>query len=302
MRNHRRDEFDDYRDTPEELTGIQPPRFLPHFVLVLILIGGSLAAVHYFGGPQMFSRTLEALATPVGIVWIFLFLASYWVMVWRIRLACFLCWTSWLILTLAGNAYVANRLIVSIEAPYVLTDPFELEKFDAVLVLGGGTDTTPAGVPQLGLSGDRLALAARLFHAGKTDKIIVSGLRNSELREKELQLYEESARILSSLKIPDDAVIQLKQGSDTSEELQALKGWLDGQETPPPRIGVITSAWHLRRTMLLAQRHDLNATPIPANVLTEPVRSGPGIVIPSAGNLYLSSLAIREHVARWLDN
>ncbi len=299
MRNHRRDEFDEYRAPPEELTGIQPPRFLPHFVLLLVLVGGSLVAVHYFAGPIMFSRTIEALATPVGFVWFLLFLAAYWVMVWRIRLATLLCWTCLFVLTLAGNSYVSNQLIKAIEAPYLQTNPFEMEKFDAILVLGGSTDTTPAGVPQLAMAGDRLVLAARLFHAGKVDKILVSGVRSTGLREKELHLYEESSRILAELNVPEANIVQLKLGSDTSEEMQGLKTWMADQ--PANRTGVITSAWHLKRAMLLAQRYDVSVSPIPANVLTESFRMGPGAVIPSAKNLYVTQMAVREYLARYLD-
>ncbi len=299
MRFKRRDEFEEYRASNEGVSIIEPPRLLPHLVLLTVLIGGTLGVVHYFAGVQASKSVLQSLASPTGIIWLFLFLAAYWVTMWRIRLAALLCWTSWLLLTLAGSSFTANKLITSLERPYLQTDPFQLEKFDAILVLGGGSDTTPAGVPQLAIMGDRLALAARLFHAGKVDKILVTGLRRDDLQEKELQLYDESAKILAGLKVPDANIVQLKLGTDTSEEIQGLKKWLADQG--PMRVGLLTSAWHLKRATMLAERYQVKVDPIPANFLSENIRLGPGMAIPSGRNLLISQFGVKEYLGLWLD-
>ncbi len=298
MRFNRRNEIDEYRAT-DGVSIIEPPRLLPHLVILTMFIGGSLGAVHYVAGPPTFNSVLLSLASPTGVIWAFLFLAAYWVTMWRIRLAALLCWTSWLLLTMAGSSFTANKLITSLERPYLQIDPFQLEKFDAILVLGGGSDTTPAGVPQLAAVGDRLALAARLFHAGKVDKILVSGLRRGDLQEKELQLYEESARILIELHVPEASIVQLKLGTDTSEEIKGLKTWLG--EKSPIRVGLLTSAWHLRRATMLAERNQVASIPVPANFLSENIRPGPGMLIPSGANMLISQLGLKEYLGLWLD-
>lgn len=299
MRNTRLDEYAGYHDEMDDIAGLHRPQLLPHLVLLLILVGGSLVAVHYFGGPRMFEQSVRSLFTPVGSAWFFLALASYWVLVRRIRLAIFLSWTSLIVLTLGGNAYIANRLISQLERPYAHIDPFQMDKLDSIVVLGGCTDTTPAGVPQLGLMGDRLVLAARLFHAGKVDRILVTGLRDRQPGDQGLQLYEEAAQILAGLNVPQENIVPLDLGSDTSEEIQGIKRWLS--ENNVVRIGIVTSAWHMKRALILAARYDVRAVPVPANFLGESVRMGPGVVIPGAMSLYVTQLAAKEYAGRWLD-
>ncbi len=225
----RRDEFADYYDDERDRapTVPDPPRFLPHLILLTALLGGALAAVHYFAGPMMFRKVLLALATPIGVAWVLLLIGSYWSMIWRIRILAFCSFGSWFLLTLFGNSFIASFMISTLERPYLAENPFKREgKLDVLLVLGGGSDTTPAGVPQLSSLGDRLATAARLYHAGKVSRILVSGLRWSKA-DGEMELFEESAKILADLKVPESDILQVKVGVDTSEEIQALKRWLD---------------------------------------------------------------------------
>jgi uncharacterized SAM-binding protein YcdF (DUF218 family) len=298
MRIRPRDELEEYRAPPEEWVGRLPPGCLPHFVFVLVVVGGSLACVHYFAGKAMFDRTLMALATPVGIVWLLLLLAAYWVSVWRIRMASLLCWSSWLLLTLAGNSYISNQLITYLEAPYADIDPFQLDKFEAILVLGGGTDVSPANVPQLAFAGDRLGLAARLFHAGKAERIVVMEDESPGI-DGAPPSPGPSEKILVELNVPTAAIVRLPPGADTSQEIQGLKAWMNEQSFQ--RVGILTSAWHLKRTMLLARRYEVTGVPIPAGFLGKKLEPGPGYLIPSAFNLFVTQLATKEIAGRWLD-
>jgi uncharacterized SAM-binding protein YcdF (DUF218 family) len=296
----RRDEFETYRDERGGISIIEPPRFLPHLVLWLVLIGGGLAATHYFAGAGVVEGILASLANPLAIAWVLLFFAAYWITMWRIRLGATICWLSWLGLTAAGSSFTANALITRLERPYLAVDPLQLDKFDAILVLGGGTDTTPAGLPQLDFVGDRLALAARLYHAGNVDRIIVSGVRRRPLAANELQYFEESRRILRDLQVPDDDIVALESGTDTSREVQSLKAWTSEQANPL-RIGLLTSAWHLPRALMLAERYQVEVVPVPANFLSETFHLGPGSFIPSGQPLFVSQLAIREFVGLKFD-
>jgi uncharacterized SAM-binding protein YcdF (DUF218 family) len=169
---------------------------------------------------------------------------------------------------------------------------------DVVLVLGGGTDGAPNGIAQLGAAGDRLALAARLYHAGKMDRIVVSGLRDTA-QEDEQPHYAESAKILRDLGVPVEHIVELPAGTDTASELAAFKEWQAEDSTEP--VGLLTSAWHMKRAMILAKRNQINARPIPANFLSGSDGFQVSHVIPTAWNLYVSQLAVKELLGRWLD-
>jgi uncharacterized SAM-binding protein YcdF (DUF218 family) len=295
----RQEESDHYLSERDGISIIEPPRFLPHFVIVLTLFVAAMVAVHFFGGRNSLQGVLMSLATPLGVIWLLLILAGYWVTAWRVKLAMLLVWGTWLALTLAGSSYFSNWLITSLERPYLNSNPFAIEKLDVAIVLGGGTDTTPAGVPQLALVGDRLALAARMYHAGKVDTIIVTGLRRGALAPNEMELYDESKNILVGLKVPEANIVPLKLGKDTSEEIQGLKQWLSDKE--PLRVGVVTSAWHMPRTMMLARRHQATVIPVPANFLSEPLRPGPGMLIPNGLCLLTTQLGVKEYLGLWFD-
>lgn len=299
MRARREDDFPDYREPPDEFREMVPPRPLPHIVFVLMLLVGSLAAVHYFGGPLIFERVSHALIAPAGLTWLVLSIALYWVLIWRIRMAIFLCGIAWLILTVGGNSWVSNRLIGSLETPYSNVEPFQNDKLEVLIVLGGGTDTAPNGVAQLGPTGDRLILAARLYHAGKVKRIIVSGVRPVPLQAHQRHYFEESSVILKGLNVPAEHIVELPAGSDTSGELRALEEWIGDQSLGP--IGVLTSAWHMKRAILLAKRLEINVRPIPANFLSQPDRFDVAQIIPTAWSLQASKLAIKEWLGRWLD-
>lgn len=294
----REDDFPDYREPPDEFRPIMPPRFLPHCVFVLVVLFGALAAVHFFCGPLVLQQMLHSLLAPVGLVWLALLLALYWVSVWRIRLGVVLCGLAWLGLTLAGNSLVSNRLVRTLETAYTKIDPFQSDQLDVVLVLGGGTDGAPNGTAQLGAAGDRLALAARLYHAGKVNRIVVSGLREST-HDNQQPHYAESAKILRDLDVPVEHIVELPAGTDTASEMAAFKEWLAENSTEP--VGVVTSAWHMKRAMILAKRNQINARPIPANFLSGSDRFHVAQVIPTAWNLYVSQLAVKELLGRWLD-
>ncbi len=329
-RRRRRTEYDDYYDDDRdaERSLRSGPRLLPHVVVLVALFGGGLAAVHYFAGPRMFEKIAQQLASPVGVVWLLLFVSWYGALIWRIKLLSFTSGLAWLLLTVFGNAFVSNELVRRVERPYLAVNPFDGETLDSVLILGGGSDSTPAGIPQLSSRGDRLALAARLFHAGKVRQIVVSGVRWNK-PPAGADLYEESATILKELGVPESHIVQLKVGADTSEEIRAFGDWLresngndvataespDSAESPdtsktestPDRIpgafGILTSAWHLRRAMLLSDRYGMyyEAKPIPADFLSGTVHRDPTLLIPSADNLQVSYLAIREILGAWFD-
>ena len=342
-RRNRRNEYQDYYFDDRDAAGAvrAAPRVLPHVVVLMALFGGGLAAVHYFAGPRMFEKVAQELASPVGLVWLLLFVSWYWALLWRIKLLSFCSGLAWLLLTAFGNAFVANELVRFVERPYLAIEPLAQDKLACILVLGGGSDSTPAGVPQLSSRGDRLALAARLFHAGKVEQIALSGMRWNKAAG-DTELYEESATILKQLGVPDANIVQLKVGVDTSEEIQGLKRWLAEVSRPPAAettapqtaqppdpeqttgtqdtanpndaeiaptaetnfpggVGLLTSAWHLRRAMMLAERYGVAVQPIPADFLSGPVPRDPSRMIPTADNLVVSQLALREILAYWLD-
>ena len=263
---------------------------LPAIIAAIVLFIAYLAF-----GITIVEKSLSSLAMPVGFLWLFLLLWVYVSVSLKQRTAFIVAGICLVILSSFGNSYVANQLAKSLERPYFGFQLDELKKLDAVIVLGGGTYTNLNGEPQLAQSGDRVAMAAKVFIAGRTNRIICTGVKTYRPATEALEIGEEAKAILIGLGIPSDS-IETIPGQNTSQEMQAIKEWISKNPTST-RIGILTSAWHLNRAMRLADAAGIDAIPIPADFLSRNATVSTGWVIPSADDLYRSSRVVKEYLA-----
>jgi uncharacterized SAM-binding protein YcdF (DUF218 family) len=267
-------------------------------VHAICLMGAGMlatAAAGVVNGRTMVEKILTELVCPLGLVWLFLFAIVYFSLLMRLTWPAISTGLCWLLLTVAGNSLVANWLIRNLEAPYVGCNPFELEKLDTIVVLGGGTSYRD-GRSQFGEGGDRVGLAARLYHAGQTNQVICTGSLTFQGSESELQVREQAAELLRSLLVPSEKIV-LVEGVNTSQEMVNLKRYLDSVQPKPARIGLITSGYHLSRAMRLAQKNGLALIPIAADLKGDRYRTGMNLIIPSDGGLRATKIAIKEYLA-----
>ena len=164
------------------------------------------------------------------------------------------------------------------------------EALDALFVLAGGTGRRSDGAVQLGRAGDRLFAAARMYHQGRTTKLVYAspdGPRDQTA---------EALEIWTLLGIPTSAVHRIRGPYNTRTEVKAFKaltqteGW--------SQVGLMTSAWHLRRAMALAQSMDWPATPYPADVRGSSWQPSALTLIPSGTGFSRVHVAMWEYVGR----
>ena len=204
---------DYYRDGPSR------PRvsFIPHLLGMFFTSGLFLAGVGLVGGRTLLEKTLTSLASPCGLIWLTLLVLVYFAFLHKNRGAAFLGLISWLLLTIAGNSYIANEMMNSLERPYINVDPLEMEPFDTVFLLGGGTGTKMDGNSQVNGNGDRVVTCARMYHAGKITNIICTGSQPLRSDEKDMHPSEEAREVLADLDIPESAITMM-HGANTSQE------------------------------------------------------------------------------------
>ncbi len=293
------DKYDEYytQQDPEYGRRSKPLLWI-HFSAIATLAGVFLVIVGASAGGTMVEKVAKELCTPVGLIWIGLALLTYFALVYKVGRTAITAFLLWLLLTIGGNWFVANYMASSLEQPYKATNPFEEEPFDCLIVLGGGTQISPSGTPQLGTAGDRVMTIARMYHLGKVKKIISSGRQKYKSDPKDLHPNEETIRILSDLNIPQSDLMMLG-GTNTSEEMKQVRKWLDSDpEFEKLRIGIVTSAWHLPRAMALAEENNINAVPVPSNFVSEVYSPNPSIIVPSARNLNTTAEMLSERLGR----
>lgn len=306
-------DYADYYDDGEDRSRERPQRprrkkigFLPHIAILISILAILLVAIWLVAGRIMFEKTLQSILSPVGFVWIGLFLVFYLSALHRARGPCLISLFVWLILTIAGNSVVSNRLVQSLESKYPQSAIAEYPSFDVVLVHGGGVGTSPNKSPQLRRSGDRLLMAARLFKSGKVKKIVCSGTYGLPPYAGELSQAEAMANILTELGVPQENIAQI-DGANTLQEAQAFDRWLDRENQlgendssisrADMKIGIITSAWHMPRAMRLSESVGIKATAIPCDFIGKPFSRDPGLIVPFADNLHTTHLVVKEILA-----
>ncbi|MDF1752095.1 MAG: YdcF family protein [Verrucomicrobiales bacterium] len=268
-------------------------RYLPLLIPALFFL-----ALILLSGPLLLMRKVVVfLCLPAGIVWVLLSFALFLPQISRWHRA-FLA-IVWIIFTLGGNPLLGNRLVRTLEAPYAKYENPE-EPFDILFVLGGGTSTTLSGEPQLGSAGDRVLTAARLYKRGKVKKLVASGRSITEVG-KDRSLAGETVAIWTELGIPESDILAFEKPRTTEEEMKVYLEYLNSLPTPPGRIGICTSAWHLKRAQRLWTRYGLEATPVPADFRSKPLPVITTYLIPKKRGFADIQLALWEYLGLMFD-
>lgn len=129
----------------------------------------------------------------------------------------------------------------------------EIPQADAIVVLGGGVIGTDQQLlyPDCIAAGDRVVMAARLFHAGKAPIIIPTGT-GAVTAEKPL---------LETMKVPAEAILCETEARDTAENASYTFTLLRKKNCK--KVLLVTSAWHMPRAMMLfGAAKDLEIFPV----------------------------------------
>ncbi|MEI6607316.1 MAG: YdcF family protein [Verrucomicrobiota bacterium] len=197
--------------------------------------------------------------------------------------------------TLTGNPWLGGWLLGCLESPYVAVSQ-PAQRFDAICVLGGGSSARPDGTPQLGPAGDRLLEPARMFLAGKTEYLVASGLNVTDGGGTR-SLADDTAALWRDLGIPETAIIRLSEPRTTKEEILAYKALIAGRSWQ--RVGVCSSAWHLRRVEAICRNEGLLMIPLPADFLSGRLPWNPMYAVPQARGFHNVQKALWEYLGSW---
>lgn len=221
-------------------------------------------------------KVIALLILPSGLVWLGLLALIGWPGLKKTG-RCFTI-LLFVIYTVAGNAWTGAWLLGKLESPYTAA-AHPAGSFDAICVLGGGSSATPDGEAQLGPAGDRLIVPARLFLSGKTKHLVTSGLSVTDIRGSR-SLADDTASVWLDLGIPEAAITRLSAPRTTGEEIRAYKALVAAKGWT--RVGVCSSAWHLRRIQQLCRSEGADLVPVPADFLSASLPWTPMYAVPQS--------------------
>ncbi|WP_243303330.1 YdcF family protein [Geothrix oryzisoli] len=243
-------------------------------------------------------KTLALLVMPAGLLWLLLFAGCLRCFIRRQRVPALLFLSAAVLEAIAGNVYLGSILTRRLEAPIPPLQMTTVQPFDAVCVLGGGSQVDPFGQPQANHAGDRIVLAARLWHAGKARVLVASGATHDAV-SGDRNLGEETRLLWRGLGIPDSAILVVEEPCwITRDELVAYRrlqgrfGW--------HRVALVSSAWHLPRAMALARREGFEPTPVGADWQGRPRPFQLQFLVPQAEGFAEVHRACWEYLGHWV--
>jgi uncharacterized SAM-binding protein YcdF (DUF218 family) len=262
-------------------------------VMVAVTVVALAIVVVVVAAPSglVLSKTIGRAVLPLGLFWLVLLARALWLLARSARAAAGAV-VLVIVVTLLGNEPLGRALTAALEAPY-RADPFDNAPFDAVIVLGGGAQPAPHEAFELGPSGDRIYLGARLWTARLTPVLVTTGTPIPGFAHG-FDSREATTRLWRDLGIPAEAIVAVDDTRTTGEEAVACarlvreRGW--------KRVGLVTSAWHLRRATGLFRRAGVDVVPLAADHQGTPSWDGLYSVVPVGVGAWLQQKAAWEWI------
>ena len=197
------------------------------------------------------NKTIYGLLNPASFG--MLLLAAGIFCIWRRRrrgALAFCCASlAWMLAWTCG--FIFPDIMVDLEKEYPPQPVETSPSADAIVLLGGGMscNTNVLVYPEMYQAADRVWHSARLWKAGKAPVVIASGSYEAEA----------SVPLLRDLGVPDSAIIVEPDARNTEENARFTAAILAKRQVVeeggrPFRILLVTSAWHMRRSVLMFER------------------------------------------------
>lgn len=186
----------------------------------------------------------------------------------------------------------------SLEGEWPVVKAEDAPVADAIVLLGGGMGSNTNVYPyaEMWSAADRVWHAARLYKAGKAPIVIPSGVGE---RESTLPL-------LLDFGVPESAVVIEDKARNTEENAKFVEKILEPRNTQNTRkrVLLVTSAWHMRRSVLMYKRYAPSLEIIPAAADYEAtIHAGWPFILkdiwPDAFMFSANSYLFKEEIGYW---
>ena len=249
------------------------------------------------------SKLIPLFIYPLGLASILLMVALFLGLKRkRSRWSPLLIFLALVILLAASNPFLSDRLVKSLEWQYF--PPEEIPNTEAIVVLGGSTRpvSPPRMMADMNEHGDRLLYAAKLYQEGKAPLIILSGGRIDWYGNSQSEAADMS-EILQIMGVPQEAMIGEPNSLNTYQNALYTKKILE--EKGIKQVILITSAFHMPRSVLIFRRQGIDIIPAPTDFLiseqklqeyNHSLESKIMSFLPNTGSLDHTTKVIKEYI------
>lgn len=191
-----------------------------------------------------------------------------------------------------STGYISNKLYQCLEVPYTRKQPNEIEKADAIVVLGGmlGNTKTKMGYTFEWSDPDRFFGGIELMAVNKAKYLIFMGTKLpwNSAKENDGEILKKYA---IKFGINKDLILVTSNVENTEGEANAVKKLLPNKGT---KIILVTSAFHMKRARNIFEKLAFDVTEYPVDF--HATKNSISILdfIPTTGNLAQSEFVLRE--------
>lgn len=168
-----------------------------------------------------------------------------------------------ILLLIFSNTYLCNLLARSWEWPRVELP--DTAHYSCAIVLGGFSSQTSGKEGHFTYAADRFLQAMRLQLTGKTSHILISG-GNGHLNPGEYSEGEWARGQLKQFRFADSVILIESKSRNTLENARFSAALLKQSGLKPPYL-LLTSAFHMRRAVMIFKNAGVNVVPYPCNFM-----------------------------------
>jgi uncharacterized SAM-binding protein YcdF (DUF218 family) len=199
-------------------------------------------------------------------------------------------------LYLCSTSLFASFLMGTLEREFVPRAMSVINEADAIVLLGGAMrgDTHMGTLADLNHHADRLVHAVALYKAGKAPVVLVTGGGLEGARTEAEQMKD----LLGVMGVPARDILLENASRNTRDNAAYATELLKARGMQ--HILLVTSAYHMRRSLALFEAHGLDVDPSPTDyqrLVTPPLLPE---WLPGVSNLYQSTEALHEIVGYWV--
>lgn len=171
-------------------------------------------------------------------------------------------------------------------------------KYSCAIILGGFVSEDQNGGGFFNAASDRFIQALKLRISGKADNLLISG-GNASLRPSGFRDASWLSTELKQFDIPDSTILIENASRNTLENAKYSKELLRSRNLSPPYL-LVTSAFHMRRSLRTFRKAGLQVVPYPCNYIAGRDRISFDSFVPNVSTLSTWNLYIKEVVGYWV--
>jgi uncharacterized SAM-binding protein YcdF (DUF218 family) len=188
---------------------------------------------------------------------------------------------------------VANFLCYYLEKDYINNPITEDKNIDVIVVLGHGAKdiNTLKNTFPTERTAVRVLHAVEVYHANGSKYFVCSGKGTGKISEAEVM-----AKLAEKLGVPKEKIRTNAKATNTWENAAELNRMFINKNIS---VGVVTSAYHMKRSEREFKKYFTKVVPLPANYLySSPGGNSVIKYMPQAEELYKTTIALKEIVGQ----